>query len=91
MYVRIYEVDINDATDLNDVDALADVDYTPASKALVLDLRDGGLDHVDNLEGLSFGPGLPNGRRSLVVISDNNFDATSVTQLLSYEVTPAEG
>lgn len=88
MYVRLYEVDISGATNITDLDALAGAEYTPASKSLVLDFRDAGLEHVDNLEGLTFGPRLADGNRTLVVVSDNNFDPSSVTQILAYEVTP---
>lgn len=87
MYVRLYEVDISGATDINGIDALAGADYTPVSKSLVLNFRDAGLEHVDNLEGITFGPDLANGNQSLVIISDNNFDPTSVTQFLAYEVS----
>ncbi len=30
---------------------------------------------IDNIEGLSFGPDLPNGNKSLILVSDNNFNA----------------
>lgn len=88
LYVRIYEIDLTGATDVSDLDALADVEYTAVSKALVLDLQQSGLEHVDNIEGITFGPDLDNGNRSLVLVSDNNFDPLSVTQLLAYEVEP---
>lgn len=90
MFVRIYEVDLAGATDISDVDGLgADTDYVAASKALVLNFEDSGLEHVDNLEGITWGPVLANGNQSIVVVSDNNFDPTSVTQFLAYEVVPA--
>lgn len=89
MYVRLYEIDLSVATDVSDLDALAGAAYTPVAKSLVLDFHSAGLEHVDNLEGMTFGPALPNGSQSLVIVSDNNFDAAAVTQLLVYEVLPA--
>lgn len=89
MHVRLYLVDISGATDVQSIDALAGADYTPASKTLVLDWTTAGLEHVDNLEGISWGPDLGNGNRSIVVVSDNNFDPTSITQFFLYEVVPA--
>jgi hypothetical protein len=56
-----------------------------ASKELVLDLDDLGIP-LDNVEGLTFGPRLHHGRRSLVLVSDNNFAATQFTQFLLFAV-----
>ncbi len=47
----------------------------------------------DNLEALAFGPQLPDGRQSLLVVSDNNFSDTQFSQFLAFaidfETTPA--
>ncbi|MEO1685750.1 MAG: phytase, partial [Cyanobacteria bacterium J06631_12] len=47
----------------------------------------------DNLEALAFGPTLPDGRQSLIIASDNNFNPTQFTQFLAFavdfETTPA--
>ncbi|MEL7072103.1 MAG: 5'/3'-nucleotidase SurE [Cyanobacteria bacterium J06581_3] len=47
----------------------------------------------DNLEALAFGPQLPDGRQSLIIASDNNFNDTQFTQFLAFAVdfesTPA--
>ncbi|MFM7527643.1 MAG: phytase [Nodosilinea sp.] len=37
----------------------------------------------DNLEGIALGPVLPDGRQSLIVVSDNNFSTTQTTQFLA--------
>jgi hypothetical protein len=55
-----------------------------------MDFNLAGLDKVDNLEGMSWGPTLANGHRSLVLISDDNFSADEVTQLLAFEVLPGK-
>ena len=52
-------------------------------KRLLLDLDDLGIP-LDNVEGLTFGPRLPDGRQSLVLVSDNNFAATQFTQFLLF-------
>ncbi|NJO04202.1 MAG: phytase [Chloroflexaceae bacterium] len=48
---------------------------------------------VDNLEALSFGPQLPDGRQVVIAVSDNNFNDLQVTQFialaLTLETTPA--
>ena len=54
-----------------------------ASKQLVLDLDDLGIP-LDNVEGMTFGPRLPDGRRSVVLVSDDNFAATQFTQFMVF-------
>ena len=85
-HVRIYEMDTQGATDIQAIPALAGAAYVPARKRLLLDLEKIGLERVDNIEGISWGPRLENGRRSLVMISDDNFNAQQVTQILAFEV-----
>lgn len=87
-YVRIYEVDTAGATDIAGVPTLRGATYTMATKRLVLDLNQLGLPVVDNLEGMAFGPLLPNGHASLVLVSDDNFGKNQVTQFLLFDVTP---
>ncbi|QSS97186.1 esterase-like activity of phytase family protein [Psychroflexus sp. ALD_RP9] len=43
---------------------------------------------VDNIEGMSFGPQLNNGNRSLILVSDNNFNsfAPQINQLILLEL-----
>ncbi|OBV41448.1 esterase-like activity of phytase family protein [Janthinobacterium psychrotolerans] len=85
-HVRLYEMDVEGATDIKDLPALKGASYAPARKRLVLDLQKIGLGRVDNLEGIAWGPRLANGRRSLVLVSDDNFNPQQVTQLLVFEV-----
>ena len=85
-HVRIYEMDVAGATDIKDLPALKGAKYVPARKRLLLDLEKIGLPRVENLEGISWGPRLANGRRSLVMVLDDNFNAQQVTQLLVFEV-----
>lgn len=87
-YVKIYEIDTADATDVGALPTLVGAQYRPVSKRLVLDLNTLGLPTVDNLEGMAFGPVLPNGHASLVLISDDNFSKTQVTQVLVFDVNP---
>ncbi|WP_395399359.1 esterase-like activity of phytase family protein [Pseudoduganella sp. UC29_106] len=89
-YIRVYAMDIDGATDVRDIPALVGARFTPARKRLVLDLNTLGLPALDNVEGISWGAVLENGRRSLVLISDDNFGAKQVTQLLLFEVRAAD-
>lgn len=87
-YVKIYEIETAGATDVGAMQTLTGAQYQPVTKRLVLDVNTLGLATVDNLEGMAFGPVLPNGHASLVLISDDNFSKTQVTQVLVFEVMP---
>jgi hypothetical protein len=50
----------------------ADFSVTPTRKTLVTNLNSYNI-RMDNFEGLTEGPRLPDGRRSLVMVSDDNF------------------
>ena len=94
LYIRLYQADVGDATNVANLPALAGADYRPMTKRLVLDLSklpelgSPSLPKIDNIEGVSFGPDLPNGHRSLVLVSDNNFNSDQITQFLAFEVLP---
>ena len=85
-HVRIYVMETDGATDIQAIPALAGASYVPARKRLLLDLEKLGLARVDNIEGMAWGPRLANGSRSLVLVSDDNFNAQQVTQILAFEV-----
>jgi hypothetical protein len=54
-----------------------------ARKRLLLDLDDLGIP-LDNVEGMTFGPRLRGGDRSVVLVSDNNFAPAQFTQFLLF-------
>jgi hypothetical protein len=88
-YIRIYEADIARATNVSGVRSLRKATYTLTTKRFLLDLsNDPAIGHVNNIEGMAFGPRLANGNRSLVLVSDNNFNPAQVTQFLAFEVLP---
>jgi hypothetical protein len=58
---------------------------TPAQKELLLDLQTLDLT-LDNLEGMTLGPRLPDGTQSLIIMSDNNFNTLQKTQLLVFRI-----
>lgn len=92
--VRLYEIDVTNATDVLSRPALGAGTYTPVTKRLVLDFETlkAQLGGIANLEGMTFGPRLANGRESLVVVADDNFpsadSATDRNQILVFEVIP---
>ena len=90
-YVRLYQMDVRGATDVSQIAALGQASYRPTQKRLVLDLNTLGLPRIDNLEGMSWGPKLANGHDTLVLMSDDNFNRSEVTQFLLFEVVPRYG
>ncbi|MBR8826694.1 MAG: phytase [Gomphosphaeria aponina SAG 52.96 = DSM 107014] len=90
--IRLYEVRLQGATDINEFESIAvdpenpddglfDVDAV-AEKRLLLDLGELGI-IPDNIEGMSLGPTLSNGQQSLILVSDNNFSESQKTQFLA--------
>ena len=84
--VRVYEIDTRGATDIKDVAAIAGKKIKPVSKKLLVDLDTLGLPKVDNIEGITWGPALPDGERTLLLVSDNNFSAAQITQVIALAV-----
>jgi len=83
--IKLFLIDLAGATDVSGIPALESASYTPVSKTLLLDLDTLGIT-LDNIEGIAWGKILDNGRNSLVLVSDNNFSTTQVTQFLAFEV-----
>ena len=89
VYIRLYAINTNGATDVAAVPSLASANYIPVTKRLVIDLaKTADVGPVDNIEGMSWGPMLADGKRSLVLVSDNNFNPAQITQFLAFEVLP---
>jgi hypothetical protein len=82
--IRIYEVDTTGATDLASNHPISAA--TPVTKRLLLDLADLPLSSVDNIEGMAWGPDRLGGSRTLVLVSDDNFSETQVTQFVAVTV-----
>ncbi|MEH2179472.1 esterase-like activity of phytase family protein [Nostoc sp.] len=86
--ISLFQVSLEGADDIHNIDSLLAVDFKnikPVKKKLLLDLRK--LDILlDNIEGLTFGPKLPNGQQSLILISDNNFNSLQRTQILAFQI-----
>jgi hypothetical protein len=84
--VHLYQIRTQGATDVSGHFALP-ASFVPVDKQFVLDVQtDLGI-VPDNLEGMTFGPPLPDGRLLLILVSDNNFDPTAVTQFIALAVT----
>ena len=82
--IRIYRLALPGATDVSGITDIHDVPgLRPARKSLLLQLPstiDG--QPLDNVEGMTLGPTLPDGRQSVLLVSDNNFTAGQASQVL---------
>lgn len=90
-FIRIYRCKITaDTTDISKLDSLKSGPVTPVEKVLVADLdqfvESMNPKILDNIEGISFGPTLPNGNQTLIIVSDNNFNPNQRTLFMAFEV-----
>jgi hypothetical protein len=83
--IKLYSVALPGATNVLGTPSLAGLDVRPAQKTLLFDLGSLGIP-LDNVEGMTLGPKLPDGRQSLVLVSDNNFAASQFTQFLLFAI-----
>jgi len=90
--VKIFDVDASKATNTMEIENLKESDYLQAEKRLVFDFKSAENflteETIDNIEGMTFGPELPNGKKSLILVSDDNFSSFSdqITQFILLEL-----
>jgi 3-phytase/alkaline phosphatase D len=87
--IWLYEIQTQGATDVSGYDSLypngvsqPPVDFEPVTKREILNVEEDLGIEPDNIEGMAFGPVLPDGRLPLILVSDNNFAATQTTQFI---------
>ncbi len=93
--LKLYQVSLAEATDISGYDSIGSEpgSIIPLQKTLVADLFSREFTSAgfrrDNFEGMTFGPTLANGNRSLILISDNNFGgngALNSTRIAAFEL-----
>ena len=92
---KIVRIDITKATDISGRDSLpgftAPEGVTAVKKEAFLDLLDprfglAGADFPAKIEGLAFGPDLPDGRRLLIVTTDNDLEPQQPTWIYAFAI-----
>jgi len=84
--VKVYLASLDKATNVQSFDSLkAKNNFQIINKKLILNMDNLGI-YIDNIEGVTFGPTLPDGKRSLIFIADNNFNPLEQSQVLLFEV-----
>ncbi len=95
----VFAVDLTGATDVSKVAALPATDLPPQIKPVrkqrLLDLLDpsfrlAGAEMPEKVEGLAFGPDLPDGRHTLIVTSDNDFRDESPSFVWMFAIDAAD-
>jgi hypothetical protein len=83
--IHVYRAEIGPATNVLALPSMNGVGLTPMTKSLAVDMAaTPGLSPLDNVEGITLGPKLADGRQSVVFVSDNNFSPRQVTQFLLF-------
>jgi len=86
--IKVFLADLHEASDVKTISSLsANPPKKEIKKTLLLNMESLGIG-IDNIEGVTFGPDFPNGHKSLIFVSDNNFNPLQKTQLLLFEVIP---
>lgn len=99
---RIYKIDLNTPglTDVSGYDVLP-TSFVPVTKTLFIDLLNpsyevNNVTHdtiksviAEKIEGLAWGPDLPNGHHVLYVVSDNDLNTGFPTQIYAFEIDPS--
>ena len=84
--IKIFLADYQRATDVSSLASLKNNGaYQPMKKTLLLNMDQLGI-FTDNIEGITLGPVLPNGNRSVMLVSDNNFSPTQQSQFMLLEL-----
>jgi hypothetical protein len=86
---KLFQFSFAGAKDVQGMQSLQGLppDAPPVRKKLLFDFTSLGLT-LDNVEGMTLGPKLPDGSQSLWIVSDDNFDKDQVTQFLLFRIKP---
>ena len=88
--VKLYLIDTRGATDVAGWPSIKGREVVPVKRTMLLDLSslkndDGSVLALDNIEGITFGP-LVDGKRTLILVSDNNFNPAQFTQFVAFTI-----
>lgn len=86
--IKLFIADLETASDIKNIQSLKrNPPERAIKKKLLLNMNNLEI-YIDNIEGVTFGPDFPNGHKSLIFISDDNFNKEQKTQFLLFEVLP---
>jgi hypothetical protein len=86
--VKVFLADLSMAENIIENSSLISTPaLAPVNKKVLLNMDDLGI-YIDNIEGATIGPVLPNGHQTIIFIADNNFKDYEQNQFLIFEVIP---
>jgi len=86
-FIKLYLIDLNGAENVINNTSFIKNPPRPLTKKLLFDF-DSLKMHIDNFEGITFGPKLPNGHDTLIFCVDNNFAKNQIQQFFLFEIEP---
>ena len=85
-HIKLFRLSTENAVDVNSKETLVGQETSQLKKELLIDFSS--FDHKpDNIEGMSIGPKLADGRSSFYFIADNNFSEEQKTQIWFFAVS----
>lgn len=91
--IKLFLIDTRGATDVSGWPTIKGREVTPVKRTMLLDLSslkndDGSVLALDNIEGITSGP-IVDGKRTLILVSDNNFNPAQFTQFVALTIDGA--
>lgn len=84
--IKVFIADLSSAENIENIYSLKGKSGIKlATKKLLLNMDDLGI-YIDNVEGITLGPKLSDGKQSVLFIVDNNFNPLEKTQVLLFEI-----
>lgn len=84
--IKIFFADLEKTTNVSPMTSLKEKEkYKMISKKLLLNLDTLEV-YTDNIEGITFGPNLSNGNKTLLLVRDNNFSEKQRNQMLLFKL-----
>ncbi|MBL8279214.1 MAG: esterase-like activity of phytase family protein [Pelomonas sp.] len=88
--IKLFLIDTRGATDVSGWTTIKGREVVPVKRTMLLDLSslkndDGSVLALDNIEGITFGP-VVDGKRTLILVSDNNFNPAQFTQFVALTI-----
>jgi len=86
--IKVFLADLSGADNIAGLKSIIKTPVAhPVKKKLLLNMDNLGM-YIDNIEGATLGPVLPNGHQTLIFVADNNFNPKEESQFLLFEVIP---
>jgi hypothetical protein len=84
--VKLFQASMAGATDTTKIASFkGSNNIQPIQKQLLFDLKQLNI-YIDNQEGMALGAKLPDGSQTLLLVSDNNFRKSQITQFLLFKL-----